>query len=175
MEPRVLGLGSGANIEQLRRVLADLAEKVEARTNFVAVVVKPERLLDAARRLKELGFDRLLAVTAIDEPERRRIRMVYHVESFEQPGRVVALETAVSRDEPRVPSLTSVWEAALLQEREEREMLGVSFEGHPDPRRLLLPPDWPDGVYPLRKDYRVPDEPIMAPKPSRPLSELKGG
>jgi len=43
-------------------------------------------------------------------------------------------------------------------EREMRELLGITFEGHPDPRRLLLPDNWPDGVYPLRQDYSEWDE-----------------
>jgi Ni,Fe-hydrogenase III component G len=39
------------------------------------------------------------------------------------------------------------------------EMFGVVCEGTPDPRRIFLPDDWPQGVYPLRKDYLVPSSP----------------
>jgi NADH-quinone oxidoreductase subunit C len=44
--------------------------------------------------------------------------------------------------------------AAYIYEREVHDILGVQFTGHPDLARLLLPDEWPDGVYPLRKEFR---------------------
>ena len=159
--------------EEIKKILAGVAEAVEARKGFVAARVPADKLVEAARRLREAGFDRLVLVSGVDYPKEGKIKVVYHVESFERPGVVVAIETLVDRNSPRVPSLVDVWRAALLQEREEHEMLGVVFEGHPDLRRLLLPPDWPQNVYPLRKDFRVVEEPFMSPKPSKPVWELK--
>jgi NADH-quinone oxidoreductase subunit C len=160
-------------VGQIRLALAGIAERVEERRNFVAVVVPSSKLVEAAQRLKQLGYDRLILVTAIDVPDRNAIRVVYHLESFAKPGSVVALETLVDRSKPKVPSLVRLWPAALLQEREQYEMLGVMFEGHPDLRRLLLPPDWPEGVHPLRKDFHVAEEPLTSTKPAKPLQELK--
>jgi NADH-quinone oxidoreductase subunit C len=160
-------------LKKLKSLLEGVAEGFEQRKGFIAVRVDPQRLHEAARRLREAGYDRLILVTAVDLPRENRIKVVYHVESFERPGAVVALETYVDRDNPRVKSLVDVWRAALLQEREEHEMLGVVFEGHPDLRRLLLPPDWPANVYPLRKDFRVVEEPFVSPKQSKPIWELK--
>ncbi|NOZ88637.1 MAG: NADH-quinone oxidoreductase subunit C, partial [Crenarchaeota archaeon] len=110
------------------------------------------------------------------------IRVVYHFTSSRSPSSLVALEVEVPRGEPRLPSISDVYPAAELQEREQREMLGVEFEGLRDRRHLLLPEDWPEGVYPLRKDFRVPDEPFMSTRPSghsledlqRMLAELEG-
>ncbi len=159
--------------EELKVALAGVAEKFEVRKNYVSILVPPEKLVEAAKRLRELGYDRLILVTAVDLPKQGKIKVIYHVEKFDEPGKVVAIETLADRSNPMVPSLTSVWEAALLQEREEHEMLGIVFEGHPDPRPILLPPDWPVGVYPLRKDFKVQEEPFMSPKPAKPVWELK--
>ncbi|MET1101882.1 MAG: NADH-quinone oxidoreductase subunit C [Pyrodictiaceae archaeon] len=160
-------------VDEIKLALSGLIEAIEQRKNFVAVRVPADKLKEAARRLQELGYDRLILVTGIDEFKEKKIRVVYHFEKYEDPGRVVALETLVPRDNPVVPSLHDLWGAAILQEREEHEMLGIRFEGHPDLRKILLPPDWPDNLYPLRKDYRVREEPFMSTKPSKPIWELK--
>ena len=156
-----------------RVALAGLAEAVEEREGTTVFRVEPRRLREAAARLREAGYTYLLSISGVDEPKQERIRIVYHFTRPDSPGEVVALETAVPRGEPRVPSISSIYPAALYQEREEHEMLGIEFEGLPDTRHLLLPEDWPAGVYPLRRDYRVPDEPFMAPRQSKPLEELR--
>ena len=66
-----------------------------------------------------------------------------------------ALKTRFPKDDPRVPSVAGIWPAANWHEREAFDMFGIQFEGHPDLRRILLPPDW-EG-FPLRKDYKYPE------------------
>jgi NADH-quinone oxidoreductase subunit C len=66
---------------------------------------------------------------------------------------VVMLRTVVAADDPRCPSLTGLYRGADWMEREAYDMFGVVFDGHPDPRRILLGEDW-EG-HPLRKDYAV--------------------
>ena len=158
---------------ELKLALSGLYTEIKQQKNFVTIVVPIDKLYEAAEKLKELGYNRLILVTGVDEPKEKRIRLIYHLERYERPGEVVALETRLSRDNPVAPSLAKLWGAAILQEREEHEMLGIVFEGHPDLRRILLPPDWPENLYPLRKDYRVIEEPFMSRKPSKPLWELK--
>jgi NADH-quinone oxidoreductase subunit C len=51
--------------------------------------------------------------------------------------------------------VVSLLPGAVLYEREVHDLLGVVFDGHPSLERLILPDDWPEGVYPLRKDYKV--------------------
>jgi Ni,Fe-hydrogenase III large subunit/Ni,Fe-hydrogenase III component G len=71
----------------------------------------------------------------------------------------VTVESRVDAAEPSFPSVTPRVTAAHWYEREVQDMFGLTAIGHPDPRRLVLHDDWPDGVYPLRKDFD-PDIPV---------------
>src|SRR5512133_2478188 len=75
---------------------------------------------------------------------------VYHLYSMAHNERLRLRVPLAGGDNPSVPSLTAVWPAANLCEREVYDLMGIRFEGHPDMRRLLLPFDWPN--HPLRKD-----------------------
>jgi NADH-quinone oxidoreductase subunit C len=68
----------------------------------------------------------------------------------------IAIRLRVPRDQASAPSVADVWPAAEWHEREVFDMFGVTFEGHPDLRRILCPDDWVG--YPLRKDYEFPLE-----------------
>jgi Ni,Fe-hydrogenase III component G len=65
----------------------------------------------------------------------------------------INIEASVDPEAPTFPSVTREVPAAHWYEREVRDLLGVTPDGHPDPRRLVLHDDWPEGVYPLRKDF----------------------
>ncbi len=147
--------------------------RVEERKNFKVIVVKPEELRQVIAELKDAGYDYLLSISGVDEPQAKRIRVVYHLTSSSNPKNVIAVEVSLPRDNPVVDSIHDIHGGALLQEREEHEMLGVVFRGNPDTRHLLLPPDWPPGIYPLRKDFKVVDEPHTTTRPSKPVWVLK--
>lgn len=68
-----------------------------------------------------------------------------------------------SLQDPSVPSICELIPYATLYERELQEMLGIEVKGTPNPGRFVLPDDWPDGVYPLRKDFdgTLPDKPAV--------------
>ncbi len=82
-----------------------------------------------------------------------RIEVVYVLYSMKHRHRYT-LKCRLSRENPIVPTVESVWGVANWHERETFDMLGVVFEGHSDLRRILCPDDW-EG-YPLRKDYEPP-------------------
>jgi Ni,Fe-hydrogenase III large subunit len=79
-------------------------------------------------------------------------------------GGWVTLEARVDPDDPMFPSITPLVPAAHWYEREVQDMLGLTALGHPDPRRLVHHDDWPDGVYPLRKDF---DPAVSVPRVER--------
>lgn len=139
-------------IEELREhlcsVYPDLCPLFSVEFGDGTLTVPADRLFSAAQDMRDLGFDLLGMLTAVDRGE--TFELIYRVRSREMSA-AIFLKTEVPRDEPRIPSLVPLWPAADWQEREVYDMFGIVFEGHPDLRRILLPDDW-EG-YPLRKDY----------------------
>jgi NADH-quinone oxidoreductase subunit C len=98
-------------------------------------------------------FNYLADLTCVDwYPSEPRFEAVYHLLSISKKERV-RLKVRLDGSSPAIESVTSVWPAANLYEREVFDLFGVRFTGHPNLKRLLMPDDW-EG-YPLRKDYPV--------------------
>jgi NADH-quinone oxidoreductase subunit C len=142
-------------------------QPVEA-IDWPTVLVPRERLLEVAERLRDdpaLRFDVLVEVTAVDwSPAEPRFEVVYHLVATDVPARL-RVTVRVGGDDPRVPSVHTVWPSADWLEREVWDLFGIVFEQHGDLRRLLMPEDWVG--HPLRKDYPVQIE--MTPKVYEPL------
>jgi len=122
------------------------------------IVVEPQVLVDVCRYLHDDGalqFDALSNLSGVDYKDAGYIEIVYHLYSYPHRHRIV-LKVRTPRDAAEVPSVESVWKAANWHEREAYDLLGVTFTGHPDLRRLLMPEDWVG--YPLRKDFVEPEE-----------------
>ena len=81
---------------------------------------------------------------------REGVEILYHMNE-DRAGRIVTVRALAEKPHPEMPTATSFMDGALWIEREIHELLGVNFKGHPGLKKLLLPDDWPDGVYPLRK------------------------
>jgi len=120
----------------------------------LSVRVERDRIVEVCEFLRddaETQFNYLSDVTCVHYPDRldAPFEMVYNLFSIPRNERV-RLKVGTNANES-VESVTSVWPSANWLEREVYDLFGIQFAGHPDLRRLLLPPDW-DG-YPLRKDY----------------------
>jgi NADH-quinone oxidoreductase subunit C len=85
-------------------------------------------------------------------PHEPRFELIYILVSLVHRRRL-RMKVRVHGADAHVATVTSVWPAANWLEREVWDLFGVAFDGHPDPRRLLMPEDW-EG-YPLRKDSPV--------------------
>jgi NADH-quinone oxidoreductase subunit C len=119
----------------------------------LSLKLAPDALVPVCELLHDQhGFDYLADITAIDW--NNRIEVVYHLTALATNSKVV-LRVDLDREKPEVETVTPVWKGADFQEREVFDLMGVTFIGHPDLRRILLPEDW-EG-YPLRKDYVIPD------------------
>jgi NADH-quinone oxidoreductase subunit C len=137
-------------------------------TDMPTVYVDRGRLLDAARTLRDdpgLQFVFLADVTAVDFfPADPRFEVVYHLASLGDayraagagsaaPPRRLRIKVRVPGADARMPSITAIFPTAAWPEREVFDLFGLTFDGHPDLRRILMPEDW-EG-FPLRKDAPV--------------------
>ena len=132
----------------------EILEVVEFRGE-TTIVVKPEKIVDLCRTLKEnhiTGFKYLSMIAGLDYlPESPRFGVVYNLYSHKHHARIT-LKTMLANDAaPAIDSVVKVWATANWHEREIYDMMGIRFHGHPDLRRILMPADWVG--FPQRKDY----------------------
>jgi NADH-quinone oxidoreductase subunit C len=113
-------------------------------------------LVPAMTRLREVGFNMLIDLTAVDLLEYAdatdRFRIVYQLLDTETGARL-EVRTHVNDPDPKLPTMTTLWKSANWMEREAYDMFGIVFTGHPNAKRLLLPDEF--ASFPLRKDYPV--------------------
>lgn len=140
--------------------------------------IEPQGLPLIATALKAFGFDYLQCQGGYDEGPGGRLVSFYHLVKLaaladkvaaaaapagttgaltvDQRPEEVRLKVFLPRDgSVTLPSLYGLWRGADWQERETYDMFGIVYDGHPHPKRLLMPEDWKG--WPLRKDYVQPD------------------
>ena len=117
----------------------------------LSILVPLDQLVETCSILDSRLGARLATMVGLDDRSRTgRFRLVY---VFTAEGSWISVETDIDPMRPSFPSVTRRLPAAHWYEREVQDMLGLVPEGHPDPRRLVLHDDWPEGVYPLRNDF----------------------
>ena len=117
----------------------------------VYVSIDPARVTDIVRFVFEDLGARLIIITCLET--RAGMEILYHF-SFDSMGVIVTLRALVAMPEPRIDSVAPIVDGAEYIEREIMDLFGVEFVGHPNPVRFLLADDWPEGVYPYRKEYK---------------------
>ncbi len=127
--------------------------------NELTLEIATPRILEATGFLKHKErFIRLAAVTCVDRyPMEPRFEVIYHLHSMKRPGFTederLRLKCRLGGDAPTIDSVCSVWRCADWYEREVFDLFGVSFNGHPNMTRILMPTDWVG--HPLRKDFPI--------------------
>ena len=131
---------------------ASIIDVVEFRGE-VTVTVAKDAIIDILSFLKQsLQFNQLTDLTAVDYLSKKedRFMMVYQLLSITNKDRL-RIKTAVAEANPSIPTATQVWKTANWLEREVFDLFGITFDKHPDQRRILMADDWVG--HPLRKDY----------------------
>ena len=132
--------------------LSEIDPEWVEKSDFMNVWIKPESLIDVCKFLmsdKDLVMDYLNAITAVDFID--HFDVIYQLTSTVTRKRIVVRSRLYGREELSIDSVTSLWSGANLQEREIWDLMGITFLGHPNMKRLLL---W-EGFegHPLRKDF----------------------
>jgi NADH-quinone oxidoreductase subunit C len=123
------------------------------------VLVNAASVPGTLEQLRSKGFTFLASVHGVDYfPEEPRFGVHYELLDMHAVDRIT-VRTRVPLADPHVPSVTPAWPSADHQEREVFDMFGVIFDGHPDPRRILMPEDY-EG-HPQRRDFPIGGEPVL--------------
>lgn len=146
----------------LQEHFGDVIEDIIEFRDQTTIVVAADRILEVAkfcRDYADLDYNYLSSVTGVDYyPQEPRFAVNYNLLSMRK-NRRLRLRVLWSDGDEDIASVTGIWPNANWFEREVFDMFGVTFDGHPDLRRLLMPDDW-DG-HPLRKDYPLGYETVQ--------------
>lgn len=127
------------------------AKKVESK--HVWIRVQRERFRPVFKELVEIDYPHLAVISGNDIGD--AVELLYHLFIYYgayQKQIMVTIASPLPKDDPSIPTITDIIPGALTSEREKQEMLGVKIIGIPDQRRMFLDDDFPQGVYPWRKD-----------------------
>ena len=140
-------------LEDNLKTLKDKVISVDKTTDRrIYLTCESENALDICRFLYEDMGCRFAIATGIDSDN--YFEILYHF-PYDQLGCVITVKSLVrDKEKPVVDSLANLLPATSWIEREIHDVLGIDFRGHPDMRRLILADDWPEGVYPLRKERK---------------------
>ena len=149
-------------VERIRAQFPDSVQDVIEFRGETTLVLDKEALVEVcafARDTEGLDFNLLSDVAGVDYwPEEPRFAVCYQLHAMER-GTDLRLKAYTDGSDPVLPSVTDVWPTANWMEREIYDMFGVTFTGHPDLRRILMPFDWTG--HPLRKDYPLGYEEVQ--------------
>ena len=139
-----------------------LLAPVGGRQDTTEIILGPGHLTEVMTRLHDdpdLRFELLADLAGVDTGT--VLQVVYHLWSPLSPDWLRVICDGLPREDPRLPSVTFLWNGAEWAEREAYDMFGLIFEGNRDLRRIYMPPDYQ--AFPLRKDFLMPDDASRSP------------
>ena len=139
-----------AILQTLRETFSDESIEAQAMSVDETFVVLPPKCIHRAVEVLVERFDLRHLSTITGQDTGSAIELLYHF--WDDGG--LTLRASLPRDEPHITTLTDLVPGAALYEREVSEMLGVTFDGHPDPRPLLLPDNWNEKQFPMKIGYQ---------------------
>ncbi|WP_436930474.1 NADH-quinone oxidoreductase subunit D [Halosimplex halobium] len=165
-----VGVSDGElDYDELAALLGDTVVDRESHVNAEGFVVRPDEVQDALFTLRdEAGFDHCSCVTAQEYDD--RYESIYHLKKYDDPTQEVSVVVPTPKDAPLSESAEPVYRTADWHEREAFDLVGIEYEGHPDPRRILLPETWQG--HPLSQDFSGEEPQIVTLREhANPLQE----
>lgn len=149
-----MNMSEHAAVSKLRESFSGAVLDVAEFRGETTVTVKKEDVVAICSFLKQdLGYNFLSDLCGVDYlGQTPRFMVVYNLYNIATKDRL-RLKVPVEESSPRVDTVSGVWATADWHERECWDLMGIVFNNHPDPRRILMPADWVG--HPLRKDYPV--------------------
>jgi len=146
-----------ADVSLIRNKFAGTIEEIIEAVGEVTVIAKREGLIEFMTFLRDepsLRFNYLSDIGGLDLGEfaAPRFAVAYQLYSLQHNHRL-RVKVFLAEDDTHLPTMWGLWKASNWLEREIYDMFGITFDGHPDLRRILMPADY-DG-YPLRKDFPI--------------------
>ncbi|HEV8053239.1 MAG TPA: NADH-quinone oxidoreductase subunit C [Candidatus Limnocylindrales bacterium] len=139
-----------------------LVGPVRARQDTTEIVIAPGSVTSVMTALHDDDAFRFLILSDLCGVDTgSTMQVVYHLWSETTPDWLRVIADGLPRDDPRIASVTFLWNGAEWAEREAYDMFGIIFEGNRDLRRIYMPPDYQS--FPLRKDFLLPDDAARSP------------
>jgi len=130
----------------------DQVKVTSTKKHRVFMVVDASALLALCTEMRDnMEFEQCSCVTAVDMKD--RFQVVYHLTSYSNKVTAEIVVDNIDHNNPEVDSISNLWGGANWHEREQYDLMGIIFKGHPKLERLMLPEDYQ--FYPLRKDFEV--------------------
>lgn len=141
--------------EFISKIKSDLGDKIlnwyDKSPKRIYIDIKPQDIINIAKYFHHDVKARFNIASGIHTP--KGFEILYHF-TPDKLDIVFSIRAALDKNNPEIESITPILKAAEWIEREMWELLGINIKGHPNLKRLLLADDWPEGKYPLRRDYK---------------------
>jgi len=145
-------------ISRLSSNFSDAIESHEILSDMLCLTIKKEfiqSILLFLRDEQDLQYNFLTTLCGMHYPEKNQLGVVYHLQSFVNNHRI-RIKTTTELNDPKIPTITTIWPAANWMERETYDFFGIQFEGHPNLKRILNMDEMTD--FPLRKEFPLEDQ-----------------
>jgi NADH-quinone oxidoreductase subunit C len=145
-------------VSKLSNRFSNAVESHEILSDMLCLTVKKESIqsiLLFLRDNQELQYNFLTTLCGMHYPENEQLGVVYHLQSFVNNHRI-RIKTFTELNDPKIPTITTIWPAANWMERETYDFFGIQFEGHPNLKRILNMDEMTD--FPLRKEFPLEDQ-----------------
>lgn len=135
----------------LTRFNADITDSRKRNDRRHVVTINPGALPEVAQYLYREAGCRFIIASALHT--KKGFEIHYHF-SKDECGLVLNIHVVLSHDNPRIESLSNMFNASNWIEREMHELFGIDFINHPNQEKLISEGNWAEGVYPYRKEFK---------------------